>query len=126
MNRENIKSFVQHVLGCGCPEEVFRHIESRSNIKMNDIVLRSRINIGNRLLIYIIDTDDAYALTSVLPVIIDAGRKERDALGFNRLRIVLAAEDIEAAKKTAFNIFETIDKDEKIHLHLIRKSEIPV
>lgn len=126
MNRENIKSFVQQVLGCGCPEEVFGHIECTSNIKINDIVLRSRINIGNRLLIYIRDADDVDALTSVLPVLINAGRKERDSLGFNRLRIVLAAKDIDAIKKAACNIFESINKDEKIHLHIIQKDKIPV
>ena len=51
--RDEIKTFVQKTLGCGCPEEVFRHIDWETNAESPEAGLYSRINIGNRLLVYI-------------------------------------------------------------------------
>ena len=123
---ENIKTFVKNTLGCGCPEEVFEYIDCQSNIKLNDVVLRNRINIGNRLLIYIVEVHNGDSLKNVLPLLIATGKKERDDLKFNRFRLVLASDNIDETKKAAEDIFKTIDKDEKIYLHIIFKTDLPI
>ena len=56
-----IKSFAINKLGCNCPAEVFNIIKWQKDVQINDsIMLNYKINIGNRLLIYIIDIEDAY------------------------------------------------------------------
>lgn len=126
INYENIKTFVRQTLGCGCPEEVFEYIDCQSNITLNDIVLRNRINIGNRLLIYIVEVHNTDSLKHVLPILIEMGKKERDNSKFNRFRLVAASDNIDKTKKVADDIFRTIEKDEKIHLHIILKTDLPI
>jgi hypothetical protein len=121
-----IKTFVQKTLGCGCPEEVFQYIECRSDTALDGYLLRNRINIGNRLLVYVVEADSSDSLNKMLPVLIAAGRKERDEKGFNRLRIVLAADDIDEVSRVATSIFNNADKDDKVHLHTILKKDIPL
>lgn len=123
-DHKTIKTFVQKTLGCGCPEEVFQYIECRSDTALDGFVLKNWINIGNRLLVYVVEADNS-SLKQMLPVLIAAGRKERDEKGFNRLRIVLAADDIDEMKRVASSIFNNADKDDKVHLHTILKKNIP-
>ncbi len=35
LSPDRIKHFVQNILGCGCPEEVFRSIDVRRNLRLN-------------------------------------------------------------------------------------------
>jgi hypothetical protein len=93
---------------------------------LNDIVLRNRINIGNRLLIYIVEVHNTDSLKHVLPILIEMGKKERDNSKFNRFRLVAASDNIDKTKKVAEDIFRTIEKDEKIHLHIILKTDLPI
>jgi len=88
MNDEEIKTFVRQTLGCGCPEEVFQYIDCQSNISVDDIPLMGKINIGNRLLIYIVEINDINSLKNVLSFLIGKGMKERDGSNFNRFRLV--------------------------------------
>jgi hypothetical protein len=126
MSDEYIKKFAQETLGCGCPEEVFQHIECQYDIHVKDVLLRARINIGNRLLIYIAEANNTETIKSSLAHIIDIGTKERDALGFNRFRLVLAGEMIDQIKSVAERVFKDIERDDKIHLHIISKADIPI
>jgi hypothetical protein len=123
---ENIKTFAINTLGCGCPEEVFEYMDCQSNITLNDVVLRNRINIGNRLLIYIVEVRNGDFLKNVLPLLIATGKKERDDLKFNRFRLVLTSDNIDETKKVAEDIFNAIERDEKIYLHVILKADIPI
>jgi len=123
--KEAIKEFVQKTLGCGCPEEVFRQIESQADVPLDDHVRAGRINIGNRLLIYIAEIKEEENLMTLLPFLIDKGKTERDSLQFNRFRLVLATDENSTIEQQANALFETIEKDEKIHLHTIRKNNIP-
>jgi len=120
----DIKTFVQQTLGCGCPEEVFQHIDSQSNVKLNGIVLSRRIKIGNRLLIYIVELADASSVKQHLAFLVTSGRKERDRIGFNRFRLVLTADDITEVQKVAEAVFAVINRDGKVHLHVIPKKSI--
>jgi len=122
---ENIIAFVKQSLGCNCPEEVFSHIECWSDIPCSGIVLDTRINVGNRLLVYIVTVNDPDSLRRMLPVLVSAGKKERDGAGFNRFRLVLAADDISKIKKEAEKIFNSLNEDEKIYLHTLSGKSIP-
>lgn len=56
-DNKRIKAFVQGTLGCGCLEEVFRSIDCKKNVRLNEkVLLNQTIIIGNRLLIYVIDS----------------------------------------------------------------------
>lgn len=125
MDKEKIKAFVLYTLGCGCPEEVFQHIEYQSGINHNGITLLYKINVGNRLLVYVFPVATSDSLNELLPKIVDIGKRERDCSGFNRFRLVVAADDGEAIRAIAEDLFEGIQKDEKIHLHVLSKSNIP-
>ena len=122
--KDEIKIFVQQTLGCGCPEEVFEHIDSQSNVELNGIVLSRRIKIGNRLLIYIVEMADVDAVKKNLAFLVASGRKERDSIGFNRFRLVLIADDIRELKQFAEAVFAGTNRDEKVHLHIIPKKNV--
>jgi len=125
VNNENITTFVQSILGCGCPEEVFHYIDCQCDIKINDIAVKNRVNIGNRLLIYVVEVNESDPVSQILTLLYNAGKKDRDSSGFNRFRLVLAADILDDIKKPAEDIFKAINKDEKMHLHVILKNSIP-
>jgi hypothetical protein len=76
INNENIKQFVTQTLGCACPEEVFQYIDCQNNIKLNDdILLHNKINIGNRLLIYVVEMNNPSFIKINLPLLIEKGKK---------------------------------------------------
>ena len=125
MDRKKIKAFVQNTLGCGCPEEVFQHIECESGIDYHGIKLLYKINIGSRLLVYVLPVKTSDSLKKLLPRIVDIGKGERDGAGFNRFRLVLASDNGEAMRQIAEDLFESIQKDENIFLHVLPKSSIP-
>lgn len=124
-NKDAIKTFVQKTLGCGCPEKVFEYIDCHSNIKLSDIILKNKINIGNRLLIYVIEINDQNSLNHILPLLVSKGKDERDSLKFNRFRLVLLTDKVGEIKDTAEDIFEKISKDEKVHIHIVDKRMVP-
>ena len=126
-DKESIKTFVQQTLGCGCPEEVFKLIDCQFNVKLNnEAILRNKINIGNRLLIYVLEVNNTGPIKNILPFLINAGKTERDNFKFNRFRLVLITNRAEEIKKTAEGIFSAINKDEKVHLHIVDKDMVPV
>jgi hypothetical protein len=126
-DREAIKFFAQQTLGCGCPEEVFEHMDCQFNIKLNhEIILRNKIKIGNRLLIYVLEVNNAGPIKTILPFLVAAGKTERDNLKFNRFRLVLITDKLDEVKGTAEPIFDSISKDEKVHLHVVHKETVPI
>ena len=125
-DEESIKTFAQKTLGCDCPEEVFEYIDCQFNIKLNDVVLSRKINIGNRLLIYVVNINNQISLKNILPFLVSTGKDERDNLKFNRFRLVLVTDKLNKVKGTAETIFKTIIKDEKVHLHVVDKKKVPM
>jgi hypothetical protein len=119
-----IKPFVQQTLGCNCPEEVFSHIDCRINISYGTILLSHKINVGNKLLIYIVELKDPDSLNDALMLLIHEGKKERDMGGFNRFRLVLATDKTHLIQQHAFDIFDTLKKDERVHLHVVHKDKV--
>jgi hypothetical protein len=124
LQKEQIKLFAQKTLGCGCPEDVFTYIDCRSNIPLNNILLSNKINIGNKLLIFIVEVNDPDSLKETLKSLVYTGIKERDGSGFNRVRIVLTTDNPGTFKKHACDIFDSLEKDERVHLHVIHKDDI--
>jgi hypothetical protein len=121
MSDESVKDFVRNTLGCDCSEEVFGHIENEMNAEAGGVALKNKINVGNRLLVYVVEAD-ADILTK-MQALISAGKKERDSRGFNRFRLALVSDD-EKLRKRAFEAFKAMSvPDERIHLHVIGKKE---
>jgi hypothetical protein len=132
--QEQIISFVRNTLGCGCPDEVFRKIECEEDVAIDTgITVDYRINVGDRLLIYVVQgndfrVDDDPWNEKKLGDIVEAGKEERDGKGFNRFRLVLAGEgngnSTDAAADAAL-LFEGLEcVDDRIHLHIIPSDEI--
>jgi hypothetical protein len=126
LSPEHIKLFVQNTLGCGCPEEVFKSIDVRRSIRLNNfIVLDIAIVIGDRLLIYIAEAGSEGCIEEHLPVLVAAGKKERDEQGLNRFRLVLVTDRPDEIRQTSERRFEELrGMDEKVHLHVIKKSQL--
>jgi hypothetical protein len=124
IGHDSIKSFIQGTLGCGCPEEVFRSIDFRAGTRLQgDAVVSTALIVGNRLLIYVVDADDDALEGEHLALYVAEGKKERDRKGLNRFRLVVAT-NAEAAPQRLRSIFEVLqDRDERIHLHVIRRDE---
>ena len=120
MSDESVKNFVRKILGCDCAEEVFHHIENEHGVKVNGYTLKNKINVGDRLLVYVAEPVD---LEKDMPALIAVGKSERDARGFNRFRLVLVSDDA-GLKERAFKAFKKLPGlDEKVHLHVIDRAD---
>ena len=118
-NSQEIKRFVQETLGCSCPEEVFNKIDYQK--ESNDI-LGKKVNIGDRLLIYIINADSESELPELIMSSLKKGVEERDKKGFNRFRLVLAVSRPDQLHNLAEKAFQNSEHtDEKTHLHVVNQ-----
>ena len=123
---EAIKAFTRNILGCDCPEEVFNIIICEDNVKIDSgLTITHKINIGDKLLLYILILNQTSELVSELPKFIDAGEKERNDKGFNRFRLVLVTINPDIIRDDTHKLFEKLGKDEKIHLHIINRNDFP-
>jgi hypothetical protein len=109
LSPERIRHFVQNTLGCSCPEEVFRSIDIHRNVRVNSfIVLDSTIIIGNRLLVHIAEAGTAGCIEEHLPILVNAGKKERDEKGLNRFRLVLVSDTPDEERRCAERLFKEL------------------
>ena len=117
-----IKRFVQETLGCSCPEEVFNKIDYQEE---RDSFSGRKVNVGDRLLIYIITTDTESSIQGVINSALQRGVVERDKKGFNRFRLVLVASHPDVLRSSAELAFESSGyTDEKTHLHVVNESDV--
>ena len=117
-----IKRFVQETLGCSCPEEVFNQINYQ---KESDDISRRKINIGDRLLIYIITMDGKSNIKGVINSALEQGVEERDKKALNRFRLVLVASRPDELRSMAERVFDRSSyADEKTHLHIVNESDV--
>ena len=117
-----IKRFVQETLGCTCPEEVFNKIDYQ---KECDNISGRKINVGNRLLIYIITMDGKPNIQGVISSALEQGVEERDEKGFTRFRLVLESSHPDELRVLAEHAFDSSGcADEKTHLHVVNESEV--
>jgi hypothetical protein len=117
-----IKRFVQETLGCSCPEEVFNQIDYQ---KECDDISGRKINVGERLLIYIITMDGKSNIQGVINSALVRGVEERERKGFNRFRLVLVVSCPDELRSSAECAFDSSGyTDEKTHLHVVSESDV--
>ena len=117
-----IKRFVQETLGCSCPEEVFNQIGYQ---KEYDGISGGKVNVGDRLLIYIITMEGKSSIKGVINSALERGVVERDKKGFNRFRLVLVASHPDELRSSAEQAFNSSGyTDEKTHLHIVNESDV--
>lgn len=124
---DEITRFVRGTLGCRCPDGVFQSIVIGEERTPDNRVPFTRLLVGDRLLIYVLPASSAAMAPNTLAVLAGQGRAERDAKGYNRFRLVVASDDPAAQAVAARAIFEhVVGHDEKAHLHLVIRGEIPM
>jgi hypothetical protein len=78
MENEVIKRFAIDVLGCGCEDSVFSRIDHNRSFRLpSGVTLSSRILIGERLLIYIADSNSVSPAD--LKAVVRDGLEERNS-----------------------------------------------
>ena len=123
-----LRTFIRSTLGCGCPDEVLQRIDcTHTSVNDEQDTRLSRIDVGGQLLVYVLHASgNPNQVAAALPAIVAAGLVERDGAGFNRLRIVVAADDPTALRPTAERAFsESAPVDDLLHLHVVRVGELP-
>lgn len=116
---QKIKAFVQDVLGCGCSEEVFRIIEETEGDYKG--IGYSRINVGNRLLVYIFRTDDRDFILDEMSEVLGTGLVDRDQHGFNRFRLVYAMQRPLEERGWVVKTFNGLKTDDRTFIHVVDK-----
>lgn len=118
LRNEKITAFVRDVLGCGCPDEVFRKIEI-SEIELVSAKV-TRIVVGDTLLIYVLpETSDD--ILEHIGKLVATGKQDRDANGYNRFRLVMPGCADNALEQRVSSVFlESASDDEKLHLHFVK------
>jgi hypothetical protein len=122
-----VKRFVREIVGCTCSDEVFKRVE----VKARSSAVKScsadyEINVGGRLLIVLSSEPVEGLSTARLEKVMAEGRFARDTGKFNRFRFIVQADDAPEAEKKLQGLFEGIvAKDEKTHLHVIGKEDVP-
>jgi hypothetical protein len=122
-----ITRFVREVLGCDCPDEVFRHVEvRRGSTVVKSIPVDYELRIGGRLLVAVTSESVDSLSVSRLEKVISEGRRARDDGKFNRFRLVVRAQNAAEDKDKLLRSFEVVSvKDEKTHVHVVGMSEVP-
>ncbi len=125
--KEEMKTFVQNVLGCQCPPEVFTHMEYSGTKREDEKLLFSgKLNVGNTLLIYFTRVSDRGDLFRLVPALALRGKSDRDENEYNRFRLVLVCDDCDQMREIAEPIFSSLDfMDEKLHIHVVHPETIP-
>ena len=86
-----IEHFVRGTLGCQCPDEVFQSISIDRSGTADDAASCTRLLVGHRLLIYVLDAASFGVAESALADLVARGRRERDERGYNRFAWSLPA-----------------------------------
>ena len=127
IDRAVIEKFVREELGCTCPDEVFASIYLEKNpAAFSDLLKGYLLEIGGKLLVYLVETDDLALVVTNLEQVFKRGREKRDADGFNRFRLVVSTPDIHSARPILMRKFDALNElDEKLHLHFIAPDQLP-
>lgn len=123
-----LEGFVRDTLGCGCPTEVFKHIDlAHLNQPIIGCPTPLRVDIGGRLLLYLMRQVSTPLTDIQLLELLNRGVEDRNLNGFNRLRIVIGsnaspafASDYQALLKSHF------PSDDKLNIHQLPSAVIPV
>jgi hypothetical protein len=120
LNEEKLTSFVKQTLGCRCPEEVFTSIHSHPMRTGELPGAATRIVVGDTLLIYLVPTASIRDLVDNLAEVADSGRRDRDSNGYNRFRLVVAANSGASERDAATATFAAeAGDDANMHIHFV-------
>jgi hypothetical protein len=123
---DEITRFVRGTLGCHCPDEVFQSIAIEQQRTPDNGAQFTRLLVGNRLLIYVHQTQPAKATTATVSKLATQGRTERDDKQYNRFRLVIVADDptelLTAARSSFADVAGT---DDRAHLHVLASDQLP-
>lgn len=124
---EALEQFIRRTLGCRCPDEVFSSISIRSLSGPDGGSPCARLEVGNRLLVYVVAAGNASDLPVLVARLTAAGLEDRDALGLNRLRLVLHSTggnpDEHRSAEEAFA--QASRGDDRAHLHWVSSDALP-
>src|ERR1051326_8244054 len=106
--------FFREVIGCNCPDEVFRHVEiQRGSSAVKACSTDCELRIGGRLLI-VVTSEPVARLAPHLAKVFAEGKQARDERKFNRFRLVVRTVQPAEEKEKFFRTFESVvDKDER-------------
>jgi hypothetical protein len=123
-----LQNFIRSTLGCGCPDDVLEWIQcTRTELTQEEDTRITRIDVGGRLLVYVLEIEgpDRRA-EEALPAVVAAASVDRATSCFNRLRVVVAIDDLEEARPRLERIFnDSAPADDKVHLHVVRATDLP-
>jgi hypothetical protein len=122
-----IERFIRQELGCQCPAAVFRriHVEACPE-EFGNWPQGRLISVGERLLILVLRSEDPAALHRRLGRLLEAGRRLREARGFNRFRLVIATTCGGALEPSLGERFTRLEgNDARMHLHVIAPEQVP-
>ena len=115
-----LEHFVRGTLGCKCPAEVFQ------SIAIDRADSHTRLVVGNRLLIYVLEASSAKAAGKALARLAEQGLTDRNAARLNRFRLVVASpQPTQALTDAQANFAEVVGADARAHLHVIATDQLP-
>jgi hypothetical protein len=121
-----IEHFVRTTLGCQCPDEVFQSISIDRVRAAHCAVPCTRLLVGNRLLIYILDAAADRVADGTLNDLVARGCRERNQRGYNRFRLVIACDEPESENTAVQHAFDAAaGNDERAHLHCLPRALLP-
>ncbi len=118
-----IKRFVQETLGCSCPDDVFNRIDYTKH--GNDGLWNRKIDVGGRLLIYILEPHKNCEIHELVRSALRQGVEERNKEGFNRFRLVVVASPPGELKGPVESAFAGSGyADDRTHVHVVDEVDI--
>jgi len=125
-DRQSTERFVRTTLGCKCPDEVFQSIAVERTPTPQATTQYIRLVIGNRLLIYIHETQSAKATTAAVSNLAKQGLSERDAKHYNRFRLVIvSAHPTQLLDDARASFASVAGDDQRAHLHVLATDQLP-
>ena len=123
-----LRTFIRSTLGCGCPDDVLEWIQcTHTELTQEEDTRITRIDVGGRLLVYVLENEGPdLRAEEALPAVVAAASVDRATSCFNRLRVVVAIDDLEEARPRLERIFnDSAPADDKVHLHVVRATDLP-
>jgi len=126
VDRQSIEHFVRGTLGCHCADEVFQSIAIERASTPDAALPYTRLVVGERLLIYIHETQPAEATTATVSKLAQQGLSERDAKQYNRYRLVIVSAHPTQVLDVADTSFASVTgTDNRAHLHVLATNQLP-
>ncbi|MGB7906241.1 MAG: hypothetical protein WCF43_16235, partial [Steroidobacteraceae bacterium] len=124
-DRQSIEHFVRTTLGCKCPDEVFESIVFERVPAPDAALPCTRLVIGNRLLIYIHETQPAKATTAAVSKLATQGLSERNAKQYHRFRLVIvSAHPTQVLDDASTSFASVVGEDQRAHLHVLTTDQL--